>query len=187
MSDIKAYFNSIPPFTRYFTVTAFTMSLLMTYKMLNPYHMVLVYDKVFYSAQIWRLFSTFLFAGTFGPSFLFTMIMMYFTLRRIEDHFKNKAAEFMTCILFCALCIMAYSAIYGNSMVLHKSFIFAMCYVICKLDPETMVSIWGFPVRSAMLPWVLLGLNVLQGADPIGDLIGIAAGHTYIYIKMVLP
>ena len=50
MSDIKAYFNSIPPFTRYFTAAAFTMSLLMTYKMLNPYNMVLVYEKVIYSA-----------------------------------------------------------------------------------------------------------------------------------------
>ena len=40
----------------------------------------------------------------------------------------------------------------------NKQFILDMCY---KLEPDAMVSLWGFPVQSAMLPWVLLGLNVL--------------------------
>jgi Derlin-2/3 len=49
------------------------------------------------------------------------------------------------------------------------------------------VSIWGFPVSSGNLPWALLALSILTGGDPFHDLIGIAAGHTYIYLKMVLP
>ena len=49
------------------------------------------------------------------------------------------------------------------------------------------MSIWGFPVQAAYLPWVLLLLNVVQGQDPISDLIGIATGHAYIYVKTVLP
>jgi hypothetical protein len=32
-----------------------------------------------------------------------------------------------------------------------------------------------------------MALGVLQGGDLMQDLIGIAAGHTYIYIKTVLP
>lgn len=50
-----------------------------------------------------------------------------------------------------------------------------------------MISLWGFPVKSGNLPWVLLLLSVLTGGDPFHDLIGIAAGHTYIYLKLVLP
>jgi hypothetical protein len=133
------------------------------------------------------LITTFLFAGKFGPGFLFAIIMCYFACQRIENYFKNKGAEFLTMIMFLAVFIMIFSAIYGNSMVLHGSFIFALTYVICKLEPDSMVSIWGFPVQSAMLPWVLLALNVVQGADPIPDLIGIAAGHSYIYVRTVLP
>ena len=30
-------------------------------------------------------------------------------------------------------------------------------------------------------------MSILTGGDPFKDLIGIAAGHTYIYIKKVLP
>jgi hypothetical protein len=55
------------------------------------------------------------------------------------------------------------------------------------MESEVTVSIWGYPVQSGNLPWVLLGLSILTGGDPFTNLIGIAAGHTYIYLKVVLP
>ena len=72
-------------------------------------------------------------------------------------------------------------------MVLTNSFIFSVLYVWCKNVPDAMVSIWGFPVQSGNLPWALLALSILTGGSPFEDLIGIGAGHTYIYLKMVLP
>jgi len=33
----------------------------------------------------------------------------------------------------------------------------------------------------------MLVLSIVTGGDPFKDLIGIAAGHTYIYIRMILP
>ena len=71
--------------------------------------------------------------------------------------------------------------------MLLNSFVFSTLYVWCKLEPEMTVSIWGFPVKSGNLPWVLLAFSILTGGDPFHDLIGIAAGHTYIYLKEVLP
>ena len=185
-NDFITWFKQFPVFTRTFTSLVFFTSLLSTYGILNPYHLVLVFEKVF-KLQIWRLFTTFIYAGTFNPSFLFTMMMAYFTANRVDEAYKNKPAELLTMLTFCAFCVMIYSLIYGNAIVLHNSFVFALVWVVCKLDPETMVSLWGFPIRSAMLPWVLVALNVIQGQDPIKDLIGVAAGHTYIYIKTVLP
>ena len=72
-------------------------------------------------------------------------------------------------------------------MVLMNSFVFSVLYVWCKNEPDKMVSIWGFPVQSGNLPWALVALSILTGGSPFEDLIGIAAGHTYIYLKMVLP
>jgi len=43
------------------------------------------------------------------------------------------------------------------------------------------------PVQATNLPWVLLALSVITGGDPFKDLIGIAAGHSFIYLKTVLP
>ncbi len=49
------------------------------------------------------------------------------------------------------------------------------------------MSIYGFPIKSGYLPWVLIGIHTLMGNSPLTDFIGVAAGHTYIYLKMVLP
>ena len=50
-----------------------------------------------------------------------------------------------------------------------------------------MVNLWGCPVKASNLPWVLIALSLLTGGDIFKDLIGIAAGHTYIYLKLILP
>lgn len=68
-----------------------------------------------------------------------------------------------------------------------NSFVFSILYVWCKNEPDRQVSIWGIPVQSGNLPWALLVLSILTGGDPFTDLIGIAAGHTYIFLKMTLP
>jgi Derlin-2/3 len=66
-------------------------------------------------------------------------------------------------------------------------FVFSILYVWCKNEPEGQVSLWGFPVEKENLPWALLLMSVLTGGSPFDDLIGIAVGHTYIFLKMTLP
>jgi Derlin-2/3 len=73
------FIRQVPPLTRYMVGGTFMISLGMTYKLLNPYNMVLVYENVFKNFHIWRLLTTFMFAGSFGPGFLFAILMAYFT------------------------------------------------------------------------------------------------------------
>lgn len=68
-----------------------------------------------------------------------------------------------------------------------SSFVFSVLYVWCKNEPDKQVSLWGIPVSSGNLPWALLVMSILTGGSPFDDLIGIAAGHTYIFLKMTLP
>ena len=37
------------------------------------------------------------------------------------------------------------------------------------------------------LPFAFLGLSVLTGGDLLGDIVGIIAGHTYYYLKDLVP
>jgi hypothetical protein len=113
--------------------------------------------------------------------------MMYFTLRRCEEFFKTRYPDFTVLIIFNMFAVALISFLYGDYLALNASFVFSLMYVWCKLEPDSQVSIWGFPVKSANLPWVLLALSILTGGDPFKDLIGIAAGHSYIYLKMILP
>jgi Derlin-2/3 len=185
-SDFMKWFRSIPPMTRYLTGGTFTMSVLMTYHIVNPYSVLLVYERVLH-LQIWRLITTFMYAGTFSQFFFFSIIMCYFTCQRVDEYFEGRQNEELSLVFFNAICVMIFSALYGNSVALHHSFIFSLIYTMSKLTPDMEVSIWGFPVRAANLPWVLMFLSVIQGGDPVQDIIGVAAGHCYIYAKTVLP
>ncbi|TNV71827.1 hypothetical protein FGO68_gene14172 [Halteria grandinella] len=72
-------------------------------------------------------------------------------------------------------------------MILMTAFVFSVLYVWCKNEPDRQVSLWGIPVQTGNLPWALLLMSILTGGSPFDDLIGIAAGHTYIFLKMTLP
>jgi len=113
--------------------------------------------------------------------------MMYFMLIRTETFFKNRYPDFACMVAFLMFATMVFSWIYGSHFIMHEPFIFAMMYVWCKLEPEVMVQLYFIPVQSANLPWVLMLLSVITGGDPFKDLIGIASGHLYIYLTLVLP
>ena len=75
--------------------------------------------------------------------------------------------------------------------------LFSMIYIESKRDPEKMTMVWFIVVKSkycfiylfldAYLPFVLLGFSVVTGGDIVGDIVGIAAGHLYYYIKDLAP
>merc|ERR1712046_34632 len=89
MDELKAGYMSVPPFTRYFMTSVFLLSFGMTYKMIDPYSLLLMFDKL-WRFQLWRLITPYLFVGPFSQSFLFAMISMYMFLRRIEDLHQHK-------------------------------------------------------------------------------------------------
>ena len=212
---------AIPPISRYYITLVFLESFATTYNLVNPYLLLLDFDKVFGSfqvsqflrdlrlsltlvnkslhLQIWRLITTYAFAGPFSMGFIFTMMLLFYTFKACEEFYKQKYPEFVYMLLFnsvmvfvsdfCPLnsLLQVYSWIYGSYMVLMSSFVFSVLYVWCKNEPDKQVSIWGFPVQSGNLPWALLVMSILTGGSPFNDLIGIAAGHTYIFLKMTLP
>eukprot|EP00349_Pseudokeronopsis_sp_Brazil_P006153 CAMPEP_0202959088 /NCGR_PEP_ID=MMETSP1396-20130829/3365_1 /ASSEMBLY_ACC=CAM_ASM_000872 /TAXON_ID= /ORGANISM="Pseudokeronopsis sp., Strain Brazil" /LENGTH=194 /DNA_ID=CAMNT_0049677511 /DNA_START=54 /DNA_END=638 /DNA_ORIENTATION=+ len=163
------------------------LSFCMTYQIMSPYLLLLDFELLVYKLHLWRLLTTFLFAGPFSMGFLFSMMMSYYTLRRLEELYQGKYPELVTMILFNSLAVMFFSWLYGSYQALQHPVIISLMYVVCKLLPDMQVSIWGFPVKSGNLPWVLVAFSVFTGGDPFKDLIGIAAGHTYYYLKNEEP
>lgn len=46
MDDIKTYFMQVPPVTRYFCTITFFFSFCMTYQIISPYSLFLVFEYV---------------------------------------------------------------------------------------------------------------------------------------------
>ena len=187
MEDLKTYIKQISPVTRYFLGSTLLLSFCMTYKIISPYSLFLTFPQVFYDGHVWRLITTFLYAGPFSMGFIFTMMMMYYTFSSIEKHFENRQAELGTLLLFNACTSLLFGWLADDYMVMQSPYAFSVMYVWSKLEPDLPMSIWGFPIKSVNLPWVMMAFHLFTGGNPFSDLIGVAAGHTYIYLKVVLP
>ena len=119
--------------------------------------------------------------------FLFGMMMIYYSVNAIEEYFENRKADFATMLIFNAVVSMLFAYLANDYTVMESPYIFSLIYVWSKFVPDRQMSIWGFPVTSIHLPWVLMGFHLFTGGNPFNDLIGVAAGHTYVYLKEVLP
>mmetsp|Transcript_1044 Transcript_1044/g.1420 ORF Transcript_1044/g.1420 Transcript_1044/m.1420 type:complete len:178 (+) Transcript_1044:219-752(+) len=120
--------------------------------------------------------------------FLFGMMMIYYSLSTIEEYFgERRQAEFGTMLLFNAVVAMVYAYLANDYMIMQNPYLFSIIYVWSKFVPDVQISIWGFPVQSMYLPWVLMGFHLFTGGNPFNDLIGVATGHTYVYLKTILP
>ena len=67
------------------------------------------------------------------------------------------------------------------------SFISGAMYVWAKYEPGLTLTFYGIPFKSEHFPWVYCGFTLITGGDVIAPLIGIAAGHTFIFFKIILP
>ncbi len=186
MEDIKTYLRQIPPVTRYYMSATLLLSFCVTYQIIPNYQVYLIFDLV-RQGQIWRILTTYFFAGGFSMNFLFAMMMIYWAVSNIEKHYEGRAPDLATLLLFNALTVMIFGWLASEYMMLQSSYVFSLLYVWTKLVPDQPMTIYGFPVKSANLPWVLIAFHILTGGSPFADLVGVAAGHTYIYLKMVLP
>ena len=120
-------------------------------------------------------------------NFLFAMVMIYYCFAQIEAEFKNKESDMATMLLFVAVTSIMYGWLAGEFMVMQSPYVFGCLYVWTKLRPDVQMQMYGFPVISGNLPWVLIAFHLFTGGNPFSDLVGVAAGHTYYYLKHVLP
>lgn len=64
------------------------------------------------------MITTFFFVGPFSMSFLFGMMMIYYSLSTIEQYYGDKQADFGTMLLFNALVALVYAYLANDYMVM---------------------------------------------------------------------
>jgi len=54
--------------------------------------------------------------------------------------------------------------------------------------PEEIIELYfGFKIKSAYFPFLLMGINFLMEASLKGDILGLIVGHMFIVVKDILP
>ena len=64
------------------------------------------------------MITTFFFVGPFSMSFLFGMVMIYYTISSIETYFGDKQADLGTLLLFNAVVSLLFATLANDYMIM---------------------------------------------------------------------
>jgi Derlin-2/3 len=141
--------------------------------------------------QLWRLATNLFFIAPFSIKFAFELVWLiqYGTILEKQSYMFNPA-DFVFMLLFSAGVLTAISMLIPQlGMVFNASpMIFMLVYVYSRNFPNQQTSIWGLvTIQTFYLPFAFLALTVIQGGDPIPDLLGIFVGHLWWYLTDLYP
>jgi len=186
--EFESFVQNMPKFTKYYMASILFFAILASFKILSPGWLVLIFEYAITKFQIWRFITSYIFAGTFGFPFLMRLIFTYFGCSKLERLYSNRIADFFWLLFVVALLNLGISVIFDEHVLLSRQFAFSLLYIWCKKEPFERVNfLFGFVVKSAYLPWAIIIYSVLIGDGVYKELIGVAAGHAFIFVKDLLP
>jgi len=185
---IRQAYMEMPPVTRAYTTACVLTTMSVQLELLSPFQLYFNPILIWRNLQIWRIFTTFLFFGTFGFNFFFNMIFTYRYCRMLEENsFRGHTADFVVMFLFGS-CSMVVFALFVNLLFLGQAFTIMLVYVWARRNPMVRMNFFGLlTFQAPYLPWVLLGFSLLLGNSVSVDLLGMAVGHIYYFLEDVFP
>ena len=196
MSEIKDFYYSIPPFSRYYLTTIFALSFMTTYMKLGfIFYLILDYDLVFKKFQFWRLFTNIFVIGPFSMNFLMFCLMFYSIVVKSERQaiYIKRYAEFLMMIFYLIISINLLNYLsylifqIKPGFTLTNQFLHGLIYIDSKRDPERFSQIYFITIKNAYVPFCFMLFHILTGGSIYDDIIGILAGHIYFFLKDIIP
>lgn len=181
--------RKIPPVTRYMlaATAAITLPCILTFT--SPYRFVLFWPLVLRKFHIHRIFTSFFYGGS-GLKLLFDYFLLYRNSSDLElNHFGRRTADYTWSLLVMGTLILAANYPLG-SPVFFGPLLNAIVYVWARANPTAIVSFFGMVnCPSRWLPYVYLGLDLLQGGPGVAIVngTGLMAGYVYWVLDEVLP
>uniref|UniRef100_A0A1B0DDR6 Derlin n=1 Tax=Phlebotomus papatasi TaxID=29031 RepID=A0A1B0DDR6_PHLPP len=190
--DFSSWYNSVPIFTRYWLSSTIVLSLIERLGLISGEYLILLPFKFIYTKfQIWRPLTSVLFyplTPQTGFHFMLNCYFLYnYSVRLEREQFKNTPADHLFMLIFNWLNCVILGACF-NAPLLMDPMVMSVLYVWCKLNGDTIVNFWfGTQFKAALLPWVLLGINLLLTSSAKYSLMGIVIGHLYYSLKFLYP
>lgn len=191
MSDIQAWFNALPRFTRFWFGLTVLFTLVGRFGLVSAYYLALLYEPLFKQLQIWRPLTA-LFWYPLSPQtgfhFLINLYFLYnYSLRLETGIFARSPADYLFMLLFNWFCAVVVG-LFMNYPMLMDPMVISVLYVWCQHNRDTIVSFWfGTQFKAMYLPWVLMLFNLIIAGGGAMELAGILIGHLYFFMVFKYP
>lgn len=191
MSALGQWFRSLPLVTRYWFGGTLAFSLLGRFGLLNPRWLILAYEPLIHSFQIWRPVTALFYypiTPRTGFHFLINLYFLYnYSLKLETGLFVGRTADYLFMMLFNWICCVIVGLL-GEFSVLMDPMVMSVLYLWCMVNKETIVTFWfGTQFKAMYLPWVLLAFNVIVAGGGMMEFVGILVGHLYFFLTFKYP
>ncbi|OCF39692.1 derlin-2/3 [Kwoniella heveanensis CBS 569] len=190
-APVEQWISDIPPVTRVWVAASIGMSVLVECGVIAPLQLYFSWKSAVQNMQVWRFITTFLY---FGPLSLDLAFHLFFIMRysRLleENSFSNRRADYVWLLFLCSAFLIMISPLLTMPF-LSSSLAFALVYIWSRRNPSIKMSLFGVvTITAPYLPLCLVAFSwLLQGGfeAAIGDIVGILAGHTYVFLQDYWP
>lgn len=187
-----SFYESLPIVSKVLLTTYLCTGLVALFDTRPLFYIYHSWDLVFRKLpQVWRLVLNFAFIGKPSMNFLFNLVwLIQYGVAYEKAKFLGNAADSIAMAGWGMLCIILMDVLFPfcRAPFHGQSLIFMMLYLWSKNTPTTEVSFFGvIKFKALYLPFALLFIDVIQGANPFTGLTGIAAGHLYWFGTEVYP
>lgn len=189
MPEITEFFNEMPTFTKTYVLLALAAGVGAALRLVNPsIFFVLVPNQLLNP----KILLSYFYNGKLSINLIMQLYFTSLLAGRLELTYKpNRYADFLVLLLLVGLVCLILEIVvnYGGWILLSKSFMMGLSYIHCKRNPQEKIMImFIFSVKAAYFPFAEAVMELLsEGGNVYSVLIGIAAGHLYIFLKDILP
>jgi len=187
----EAWFKAMPLLTRYGLATIFCLTLLVQLEVVNPQLLIYQWPFIYQKLQIWRLITACVFFGGFSFPFVFQMYFFTSFSSKLENNeIFQESGDYLFFLLLMIFGVGFFGLIISWPMgipVLGPSWVYAIIYYWSRREPYSNLSFFSFSIKAYQFPFCLMFVQMIMGGSIWGDIVGLAAAHSYYFIKEVVP
>jgi len=188
-----SWIESLPIITKHWLIATVTITVLGNIGVLPVGKLIYDFTLIKEQFQLWRLLTPFLFVGGFSfPTAISLLLLYQYSSQYEKSSVYNTGAgggtaDYATMLLLGIVGVLLSIPFVEMNPFYSKNLIYYVLYVWSKRNPNSQASVWGLQVGAAMLPFAVLGLNLIMG-NPWTDIAqGMAMGHVYYFLVEVVP
>lgn len=135
VQNFKEWYYSQPLFTRIYLTICSTFSVLISLNLISTYHIFYTFESAFLKLHVWRPLTAFLFIEKLDITFIISLYVLYFSLKRLESLIKSgeKYAEFLWMIFLLLTCCVAVGS-FINLYFFTDTFIVSIAFISTRKE-----------------------------------------------------
>ena len=186
--SLENWWSNAQPITKFAVMAPLFLAGVIAQNEQNVFLMLLEWDKLFPGFQLWRLLTSSFLLGKFSPGFLIKWAMFVMFTKYLEDaEFVGRTADLIWALLLLILGVLTPLSLLLEFKLMSTSLMMALVWIFCRRNSGASISLFVLTIEAKYYPWILMGYHTLMGGSPIADLVGIAAGHLYVFLVDILP